>query len=124
AHSQSDRFHRVPPLRNRLQRRYHRPSAHVNIDPEGAVFAIARRPPATPLARPVDLSDAWNASDARVADRFHPMYGPALARLPDGPVVFRGVRFELGRKAAGGRWILLDRELSIDLRGTGPASHV
>ena len=40
---------------------------------------------------------------------------PALARLPDGPSVFRGLPFALGTRAAGRRWILVDRELAIDL---------
>ena len=87
-------------------------------------MVIARTAPVTPLARPVDLTGAWNASDAQVAARLQPMYGPALARLQDGPVVFRGVPFELGARASGPRWILLDGELSIDLRAAGPASHL
>ncbi len=60
---------------------------------------------ATRLARPIDLSAAWNASDADLGARLHPLYGPALERLP-------------------GRWLHLDRELSIDLRGHGRASHL
>ncbi|MEO5941303.1 MAG: hypothetical protein ABIZ72_09865, partial [Candidatus Limnocylindrales bacterium] len=80
----------------------------------------------TPLARPVDLTEAWNASDADLAALFHPRYSEALGRLPDGPSVFRGLPFSLGTRAAGRRWILLDaaRELEIDLRDLGPASHV
>ncbi len=79
---------------------------------------------ATPLAHPLDLSLAWNASDADVGARFHPLYGQALERLPDGATVFRGLPFELGRRAAGRRWLLLDDELTIDLRGHGRASHL
>ncbi|MEO5941276.1 MAG: CehA/McbA family metallohydrolase [Candidatus Limnocylindrales bacterium] len=80
----------------------------------------------TPLARPVDLTEAWNASDADLAELFHPRYSAALGRLPDGPSVFRGLPFSLGTRAVGRRWILLDaaRELEIDLRDLGPASHV
>ena len=87
-------------------------------------MAIGQGRIATPLARPVDLSAAWNASDAELGKRLDPAYRPALARLPDGPVVFRGLPFELGRRAAGRRWLLLDDELTIDLRGHGRASHL
>ena len=87
-------------------------------------MTVVHDPMATPLARPVDLSAAWNATDADVAARFEPMYGPALARLPDGPAVFRGLPFALGTRAAGRRWVLLDREITIDLRGVGRASHL
>ena len=79
---------------------------------------------ATPLAHPLDLSSAWNASDADLGARFHPLYGQALERLPDGAAVFRGLPFELGRRVAGRRWLLLDDELTIDLRGHGRASHL
>jgi hypothetical protein len=80
--------------------------------------------PATPLARAVVLDGAWNASDAGVADRFHPRYRRALERLPDGAQVFRGLPFSLGERSTGRRWLLLDREVTIDLRGHGPASHL
>ena len=49
---------------------------------------------------------------------------PALARLPDGPSVFRGLPFALGSRAAGRRWILVDRELAIDLAPPRRASHL
>jgi hypothetical protein len=87
-------------------------------------MTTGRAHPATRLARPVDLSAAWNASDAEVGARFHPLYGQALARLPDGPSVFRGLPFALGTRAAGRRWILVGDELTIDLRGHGRASHL
>ncbi len=80
--------------------------------------------PATPLARPIVLADSWNASDADVAERFHPHYRQAIERLPEGDQVFRGIPFSLGRRSIARRWILLDREITIDLRGHGPASHV
>ena len=87
-------------------------------------MTTGRARPATPLARPVDLSAAWNASDAEVGARFDPLYGQALARLPDGPSVFRGLPFALGTRAAGRRWILAGDGTTIDLRGHGRASHV
>ena len=83
-------------------------------------MSTGRDQPATSSARPVDLAGAWNASDADIGDRFHPLYRPALARLPDGPSVFRGLPFDLGTRAAGRRWILVDRELAIDLRAPRP----
>ncbi|MDP9481959.1 MAG: hypothetical protein M3P84_01915, partial [Chloroflexota bacterium] len=79
---------------------------------------------ATPLARPVDLSGSWNATDADVAERFHPLYRRALERLPDGPSVFRGLPFDLGTRAAGRRWVLVRDPLTVDLRGNGRASHL
>ena len=79
---------------------------------------------ATRIARAVDLSAAWNASDDEVAARFHPLYRQALARLPDGPAVFRGLPFGLGTRAAGRRWLLVRDEVTIDLRGHGRASHL
>ena len=80
--------------------------------------------PATALARPVLLSGAWNASDSDLADRFEPLYRRALERLPDGDQVFRGIPFHLGSRQLGRRWLLVDRERAIDLRGLGPASHL
>ncbi|HEV7605527.1 MAG TPA: hypothetical protein VGO15_11200, partial [Candidatus Limnocylindrales bacterium] len=87
-------------------------------------MATGRTAPATPLAHPVDLSAAWNATDDDLAAAFHPLYRQALERLPDGPAVFRGLPFELGRRSTGRRWVLLDGEQSIDLRGLGAASHL
>ena len=80
--------------------------------------------PSSQLARPIALDDVWNASDADLGGRFDPLYRQAFERLPDGEQVFRGVPFSLGTRSAGQRWILLDREVTIDLRGHGPASHV
>ena len=87
-------------------------------------MAIGHTRSATPLARPVDLSGAWNATDDEVAGRFHPLYGGALGRLPDGPSVFRGVPFDLGTRAAGRRWVLVRDALTVDLREHGRASHL
>lgn len=83
-----------------------------------------RFPAASPLARPIDLSAAWNASDDELAERFHPLYRRALRRLPDGSAVFRGLPFLLGSRSAGRRWLLVDRPLAIDLRGHGRATHL
>ncbi|HET9615326.1 MAG TPA: hypothetical protein VFP22_10980, partial [Candidatus Limnocylindrales bacterium] len=79
---------------------------------------------ATPLARAVDLSGAWNASDDDLAARFHPVYGAALARLPDGAAIFRGLPFALGRRDGGNRWLLVREPITIDLPDAEPASHV
>lgn len=78
----------------------------------------------SPLARPIDLFGSWSASDEEVAERFDPHYRQALPRLPDGVQVFRGLPFRLGSRSVGRRWVLLDRPVSIDLRGYGPASHL
>lgn len=90
-------------------------------------MASGRAVPMTRLARPIDLSSAWNAADDDVASHFHPLYRQALARLPDGTSTFRGLPFELGTRARGRRWILVDRELTVDLPepgGSGRASHL
>ena len=87
-------------------------------------MAIGHTRSATPLASPVDLSAAWNATDDDVAARFHPLYRQALERLPDGAAVFRGLPFGLGTRAAGRRWILVRDGVTIDLRGHGRASHL
>ncbi|MBF6605000.1 MAG: CehA/McbA family metallohydrolase [Chloroflexi bacterium] len=87
-------------------------------------MTTGRRGSATRLAHPVDLSSEWNASDREVGARFHPLYGRALKRLPDGASVFRGLPFDLGTRAAGRRWVLVRDELTIDLRGHGLASHL
>ncbi len=87
-------------------------------------MANVRTPPATRLARTVDLGTSWNATDADLAARLHPAYASALGRLPDGSVVFRGLPFALGSRASGKRWLVLDGASSIDLRGGGPATHI
>ncbi|HEV7809785.1 MAG TPA: hypothetical protein VGO64_04230, partial [Candidatus Limnocylindrales bacterium] len=87
-------------------------------------MANARTPSATPLARTIDLGASWNATDDDLGARLHPAYAPALARLPDGPQVFHGLRFALGSRQRGRRWLVVDGESSIDLRGSGPATHV
>ncbi len=87
-------------------------------------MVVSRSTLSTRRAWPVDLTAAWNASDADVAARFHPLYRTALGRLPEGDQVFRGLPFALGRRAAGARWILVDETRRIDLTGSPPASHV
>jgi len=88
-------------------------------------MSLARPAAVTPLARAVDLESAWNASDAEVAARLHPAYAAALTRLPDGATVLRGLPFALGSRAAGRRWLLLDREVSIDVaESAAGASHL
>lgn len=88
------------------------------------VTAAPASPLASPLARPISLANVWNATDSDVANRFHPLYRQAIERLPDGDQVLRGIPFCLGTRSAGRRWVLLDREVTIDLRGHGPASHL
>ncbi|HYX12080.1 MAG TPA: hypothetical protein VE817_08865, partial [Candidatus Acidoferrum sp.] len=78
----------------------------------------------SPLARTVDLDPARNATQADVAARFHPEYGPALGRLPAGQRVFHGLPFDLGPQADASRWILVDRPTTIELPPAGLASHV
>jgi hypothetical protein len=87
-------------------------------------MATGRGGSATRLARPVDMSSAWNASDREVGARFHRLYRPALQRLPDGPSIFRGLPFHFGTRAAGRRWILVGDERTIELPDRGPASHL
>lgn len=80
--------------------------------------------PASRLARPIDLAGAWNASDADVAARIHPLIGRALGRVPTGRQVFRGLPFDLGPADAEARWLAVDQQPTIDVRGCGPASHL
>ena len=95
-------------------------------------MTIGRSGPVTPLARPVDLSSSWNASDPDLGRRLHPLYALALDRLPQGESVFRGLPFSLGTRSAASRWILVGGGLMIDLRGqsrgdggaAGRASHL
>lgn len=79
---------------------------------------------ASALARPVDLGAWWNATDHQVRDRFDPIYGPALARLPRGPQVFRGLPFQLAEGGDGPAWLLLTEPITIDLADRAPASHL
>ena len=88
---------------------------------------LARPSGISQLADPVDLTGSWNATDDDVSVRFHPLYRASLVRLPEGPSVFRGLPFELGRRSAVRRWILVDRDpVTIPLSGGGGRhpSHV
>ena len=82
----------------------------------------------TRLARTVDLSASWNASDADLAGRLHPLYAEGVVRLPEGESVFRGVPFSLGTRASAKRWIVAGPGsgdgLTVDLPAHGPASHL
>jgi hypothetical protein len=76
------------------------------------------------LATTVDLDPFRNATDRRVAARFHAQYGAALPRLPAGRHIFHGLPFDLGPSSSAERWILVDGPTTIDLTGGGTASHV
>jgi hypothetical protein len=79
--------------------------------------------PQTRLARAIPLAGAWNASDDDLAATLEPLYAQAIPRLPDGEQVFRGLPFCLGSRTAGRRWLLLDRAVTVDLRGLS-GSHL
>ncbi|HEX7347267.1 MAG TPA: hypothetical protein VF253_10795, partial [Candidatus Limnocylindrales bacterium] len=82
-----------------------------------------RSPRATDLATPVDLRDGRHATDDRLVSALHPSYADALARLPAGRQVFRGIPFDFASASDERRWLLLDRDVSVDL-GRVEASHV
>ena len=81
-------------------------------------------PRSTPLASPVDLRRARNASDDELGSRLHPGYRDAIQRLPAGRRVLRGLPFQFARATTNRRWLLLDRDVVVDLPATGPVSHV
>jgi hypothetical protein len=81
-------------------------------------------PRATPFATPVDLRRQRNTSDGELGSRLHPGYLDAIRRLPAGRQVFRGLTFGFARATSARRWVLLDREVVVDLRSMGPASHL
>jgi len=78
---------------------------------------------ATGRARPIDLGRFFNASDEALAARLDPLYRAALARLPTGERVFRGLPFRLAAPDVPARWLLLREPVTIPLDGA-PASHV
>jgi hypothetical protein len=78
---------------------------------------------ATALATPIDLRRARRTTDDELAATLHPAYGEAVRRLPAGQQIFRGIPFSFARAASRRRWLLLDREVTLDLGG-GSASHV
>ncbi len=91
-------------------------------------MTIGRSAVTSPAARPIDLSASWNASDAELGARLHPLYGSALGRLPEGDQAFRGLPFRLGSRAVGARWIAVGDGLTVELgQGSGNegrASHL
>lgn len=79
---------------------------------------------ATPLAEPLDLDLHRTLTHGEAASRLHPLLASALARLPSGRQVFRGVPFDLGPATPStGRWVLVDRPRSIPLDAVA-ASHL
>ncbi len=104
-----------------LSRRVNR-GATANENDRGS--APMRAPRATPHAIPFDLRRQRNASDRELGSRLHPGYLDAIGRLPAGRQVFRGLPFGLARATTERRWLLLEREVVVDLRATGPVSHV
>ena len=78
-------------------------------------MTIGRSAATSAAARPIDLSASWNASDAELAARLHPLYRAGLGRLPEGDQAFRGLPFRLGTRAAGRRWIAVGEGLTIEL---------
>jgi hypothetical protein len=85
---------------------------------------IASTVRATPAASPIGLGRQRNVGADELAARLHPAYRDAIGRLPAGRVVVRGIPFRFARASAGRRWLLLDREMLVDLRGAGTASHL
>ena len=86
--------------------------------------ASVRPPPATDLATPIDLRRYRTATARQLGSTFDPAYRSPIGRLPAGRRAFRGLPFQLARASTARRWLLLDREVVIDLRAAGPASHV
>jgi hypothetical protein len=82
------------------------------------------KPRATKLATPVKLRRRRNVGVADLAARLHPAYHDAIERLPDGPQTIRGLPFRFARFGARRRWLLLDRQMDVDLGDVGTASHV
>ena len=78
----------------------------------------------TASASPIELARQRNVGAAGLAARFHPAYRDAIGRLPAGLRVMRGIPFRFARATAARRWLLLDREVVVDLRGAGTASHL
>ena len=84
---------------------------------------MTRPPRATDLATPVELGEARQATSDALASALHPGYTEAVGRLPAGRQVFRGIPFRFAGGSSGERWLLLDREVTVDLGGV-EASHV
>ena len=82
------------------------------------------KPRATSLATPVKLRRSRNVGAADLAARLHPAYHDAIERLPDGQQTIRGLPFRFARAGARRRWLLVDRQIDVDLRDVGIASHL
>ena len=80
--------------------------------------------PVTALARPIPIDPAIAADDDRAADLLHPLYRSGLARFPNGPIVTRGLPFEPPRDRSGGRWVVVDRSIGIEVPPAAPVSHL
>src|SRR5690242_16038266 len=78
----------------------------------------------SPLATPVGIDAARNATDADVIARFHPRAAAGIRRLPSGDQVFHGLPFQLAAGTASRRWILVREALTIDLPVAEPATHL
>jgi hypothetical protein len=90
------------------------------IRPPRVSVTVAR---ATALATPIDLQRARRTTDRELAATLHPAYADAVRRLPAGQQVFRGIPFRFALVASRRRWLLLDRDVTIDLGGA-TASHL
>jgi hypothetical protein len=78
---------------------------------------------ATTLATRVTLGRARRTTDSELAAALHPAYSDAVRRLPAGGQVFRGISFGFARAKSVRRWLLLDRDATVNLNGA-TASHV
>jgi hypothetical protein len=78
----------------------------------------------SPLAMPIDLRRARRASPSDLIEGFHPAYADAIARLPAGATIWRGLPLAFARGDAPRRWLLLDRPVDVELDGIGPISHL
>lgn len=77
----------------------------------------------TEMASVVDLGPERNASDDDVASVFHPLYREALQRAPRGRISARGLPFDLADVGEDRAWLLVDRQVRIDLGGV-EATHL
>jgi hypothetical protein len=82
-------------------------------------------PPVTDRATPIPIDPGLTVDDDLAAARLHQLYRSALARFPRGPIESRGLPFQPADGAAGGRWLLIDRPVRLEIGGAvGPASHL
>ena len=78
----------------------------------------------TARATPIDLRGSRRTSEKTLASTLHPAYAGPVGRLPRGRQVFRGIPFAFAGSTARRPWLLLDREVVIDLRGARDATHL